>query len=281
MKRRLRLMFRILSAVSPSLAARLALRLFITPMARPISAEEDAFLATACIHSLPTPHGLVATYEWPADGPTVLVVHGWISHSGRLRHAISALRAHGFRVVAVDLPGHGRSAGRYADLHSVRDTLALVNSAFGPASAVVAHSYGALAVSVWLAEHSPPEVRAAVLVGMPRDVGYILESFTIAMALHPRVIERMRALFHARYGAWPESYEAGALAAQIKVPVLLVHGEQDEFVPVAHTAPVHQRLQHGELSIRPNLKHSAPLGDAASLELIASFLKQHLSVSES
>jgi pimeloyl-ACP methyl ester carboxylesterase len=210
-------MFRVLGALSPAWAARVALRLFITPMARPVSAEEATFLATARTGSLPTTHGLIATHEWPAAGPTVLIVHGWISHTGRLRHTISALHACGYRIIAIDLPGHGRSGGRYADLQAVRDTLEQVNATLGPAAAVLAHSYGALAVSVWLAEQAPNGIRAAVLIGMPRDVGYILESFTIAMALKPRVIEQLRALFRQRYGEWPEFYEAGALAAQIKV----------------------------------------------------------------
>lgn len=248
-------------------------------MARPITEEEAAFLATARAGALVTPHGLIATHEWPCAGPTILIVHGWISHTGRLRHAISALHACGYRIVAIDLPGHGRSGGRYADLRAVRETLDQVNAELGPAAAVLAHSYGALAVSVWLAEQAPAGIRAAVLVGMPRDVGYILESFTIAMALSPPVIARLRMLFHARYGEWPEFYEAGALAAQIRVPVLLVHGEQDEFVPVAHAAPVHQRLASGALSIRAGLKHSAPLSDADSLHAITGFLRQHVSVS--
>lgn len=276
LKARLRLLFRVLSALSPALAARLALRLFITPVARPVSAEETAFLATARTRVLTTGHGRIHTYEWPAAGPTVLIVHGWISNTGRLRHAIAALHAGGFRIVAFDGPGHGRSSGRYADLHAFRDTATAVLSEFGPVSAIVAHSFGALAVAVWLAEGTPVDMRAAVLVGMPQDVGYILESFTVAMALRPKVIERMRALFYARYGAWPEFYEAGALAAQIRLPVLLMHGAADEFVPVAHASATHQQLAQGELSIRPHLKHSAPLSDAASLDAIAGFLRRHV-----
>jgi pimeloyl-ACP methyl ester carboxylesterase len=279
-KARLRLLFRLLGALSPSLAARLALRLFITPVARPIGSEEAAFLATARMRSLSSTHGRIQTYEWPASGPTVLLVHGWVSHTGRLRHAISALHARGFRVVAFDSPGHGHSGGRYADLHAVCDIISAVSRELGPVNALVAHSYGALASAVWLAEQTPAELRAAVLVGMPRDIGYILESFTMAMALRPKVIERLRAFFYARYGAWPEFYEAGALAAQIRIPVLLVHGEEDEFVPVAHAVPVHQRLEFGELSIRADLKHSAPLSNAESLAAIAGFLERHLSVAQ-
>jgi pimeloyl-ACP methyl ester carboxylesterase len=276
LKARLRLLFRLLSALSPTLAARLALRLFVTPTARPISAEEAQFLATARTRALATPHGRIQTYEWPASGPTVIIVHGWISHAGRLRHAIAALHAQGFRIVAFDGPGHGRSGGHYADLHAFRDAISAVNAEFGPVSAILAHSYGALTAAVWMVEQRPTKLRAAVLVGMPRDIGYVLESFTIAMALRPRVIERLRSLFYARYGAWPEFYESGALAAQIPVPVLLVHGEVDEFVPLAHARPIHERFALGELSIRPNLKHSAPLSDAASLETITGFLKRRM-----
>lgn len=277
---RLRLLFRVLSAISPALAARLALKLFITPVPRPSSAEEREFLATARQRALATEHGSIQCYEWPAAGATVLVVHGWSSHTGRLRHAIAALHARGFRIVAFDGPGHGRSGGRYADLHALRDTISTVSGEFGAPRAILAHSYGALAAAVWLAECRSAELRAAVLVGMPRDIGYILESFTLAMALRPPIIERLRARFFARYGAWPEFYEAGALAAQIPVPVLMVHGAADEFVPVRHVRPTYERFALGELSIRPDLTHSAPLGDAASLATIAGFLQRHMAGSE-
>src|ERR1700689_2117056 len=154
-QRRIRAVFRLLSALSPALSARLAARLFITPRTRRVSAQDAGFLATAASRRLPTAHGAVQIYEWPGAGPAVLVLHGWISYAGQLAGIIEGLRAHGLRVVAFEAPAHGRSGGRQADLYSFRDALAAVSGACAPAGAILAHSFGALTAASWLAEDGP------------------------------------------------------------------------------------------------------------------------------
>jgi len=51
--------------------------------------------------------------DWPAASPkaAVALVHGLAEHSGRYEHVASRLNAAGYSVVAVDVRGHGRSAG--------------------------------------------------------------------------------------------------------------------------------------------------------------------------
>ncbi len=277
LRRRVRALFRLLGALSPALAARLAGRLFVTPRARRINDQDAAFLTTARGRKLATARGDLQVYEWHGTGPAVLVLHGWISYAGRLSPVIEALRARGLRVVAFDAPAHGRSAGRQADLHSFRDALSAVNHACGPAGAIVAHSFGALTAASWLAENADASsLRAAVLVGLPRDVAYLFESFTIAMGLRPKVVERLRAQFLARYGAYPEDYSAPVLARRIHIPVLLVHGSDDEVIPAAHAEEVGLQLRDGHVELIPGLSHSEPLRDPDTVALMADFISARL-----
>jgi len=276
-RRRMRTAFRWLSVLSPALAARLALRLFTTPRSRSISTVDAGFLASAATRRLPTSHGEVQMYEWPGDGPAVLVLHGWISHAGQLRPTIEGLRSHHLRVTAFDAPAHGRSGGRQAHLASFRAALAAVSSACGPAAAVLAHSFGAISTASWLAEDGAAAgLRAAVLVGLPRDVGYLFDSFNDAMGLRADVIERLRALFQARYGGYPEQYAAPLLARRIHIPVLLVHGGVDEYIPPAHAHEVALQLRDGRIEVIAGLNHSAPLRDPDTIELMAHFISERL-----
>jgi alpha-beta hydrolase superfamily lysophospholipase len=274
LRRRLRWLLQALTALSPALAARLAARLFVTPRRRAIEVEDAAFLDSALPVRLSTPQGELQAYDWRGADPPVMLVHGWISHAARLASVIQAFSERGRRVVAFDAPAHGRSAGRSADLFGFRDAIAAVSAYCAP-GAVLAHSFGAIATATWLAEAQPP-LRAAVLVGLPRDVGYLFESFTLALALRADVVERIRALFRNRYGEDPEAFSARALATRINLPVLLVHGDADEFIPVAQVAEVAEALVDGQVNIVPGLRHSAPLRDAATVAAMVEFIEARL-----
>ena len=285
LRRRLRLVFRLLSAVSDGLAARLAMRLFLTPVARRVEPADDTFLATARTQRLQTPAGAVQAYEWLPQGerlpgspppPTVLVVHGWISHAARFADLIEALRARGLRVIACDAPAHGRSSGRQVDLLGFQAALQVVNAALGPAQGILAHSFGALTTAHWLAQADAPPFATAVLVGLPRDVAWLFGSFTHTLALRPATEARLRALFRQRYGGAPEDFSARELAQHLHMPVLLVHGGADELIPAAHAGEVAELLRDGEIVVVEGLRHSAPLRDPATVERIATFLAARL-----
>ena len=272
---RVRLLFRLVSALSPALAAQLAMQLFLTPLARRVAPSEARFLATARPLQLAMPSGRLHAYEWPAAtpaAPTVLLVHGWISHAARMAELVRALGERGLRVVAFDAPAHGRSSGLQADLQSFRAAISAVLEACGPVQGVLAHSFGALTTSKWLAEDRPASVRAAVLVGMMRDAGYVFDSFALTMALRPDVLARFRALFRKRYGIYPEELSTTELVRRLPLPVLVVHGEADELVPAAHATEIASQLHDGQLLIAPLLGHGAPLRDPATVARICDFL---------
>jgi alpha-beta hydrolase superfamily lysophospholipase len=282
LKRRLHAIFRVLTALSPALAARLAMRLFTRPRPRPVEPEDLAFLSSARNRWFTSAAGRVRIYEWPAEGypadtPGVLIVHGWRSNTARLRKIIEALRARRLRVAAFDAPGHGHSPGRRLDLESYRGMIAAVAHDCGPIQAVVAHSFGALTAMSWLADgpQNAP-LRAAALIGVPRGVAFLFDSFTTVMGLCPAVIERMRLLFRCRYGRDPDSYRTTEMAACVQLPVLLVHGGADELVPAAHSEEVAGSLQAGSLHLFPTLSHGEPLRDPRTVALVADFIADHL-----
>jgi pimeloyl-ACP methyl ester carboxylesterase len=284
----LRWLFRGLGGLTPALAARLALRMFVTPLARRIAADEARFLNTASSRALKTALGRLQTYEWPvkaglAPGATtdravrtVLVVHGWISHAARLAAVIRALGERGLRVVAFDAPAHGRSSGRQADLKDFRDAIKAMIATYGPVDGVVAHSFGALTTTTWLVEDRPASVQAAVLVGMMSDFGYIFETFTRTLALDARVRSRLRERFRARYGLYPDQFSTLDLVGRLRVPIMLVHGGIDDIVPVSQAGEVARQLRDGRVLIVEHLGHGAPLRDPATVAQIADFLATRL-----
>ncbi len=69
----------------------------------------------------------------PEDGPLIIFVHGWPELSISWRHQLPALAALGFRAIAPDMRGYGRStvysqSSDYAQTNIVRDMLDLLDS---------------------------------------------------------------------------------------------------------------------------------------------------------
>ncbi|WP_334133927.1 alpha/beta fold hydrolase [Tepidimonas sp.] len=100
------------------------------------------------------------------DQPTVVFIHGvlndhsvWILQSRYLAH-------HGYNVLAIDLPGHGRSGGDApASVEDAAHTIVGLLDALGlERAALVGHSFGSL-IALQAAADAPTRVWPLVLVG--------------------------------------------------------------------------------------------------------------------
>ena len=99
---------RVLSALAPALAARIAGRLFTTPPRARRPQAEIALLAAARARPMQIGARRIETWVWGA-GPSVLLVHGWGGRGAQLGALVGPLVARGFSVVTFDAPGHGAS----------------------------------------------------------------------------------------------------------------------------------------------------------------------------
>ena len=156
------------AAVSPPLAAWGLERLFRTPKRQAIPAHEQSWLSRAQYAQIQVGVYRVATWSW-GSGPTVLLVHGWGGRGSQLGAFIEPLVSRGYRVVAFDAPGHGRTNGTMSSLPEISQTVASLARHLGPVHTIIAHSVGAAATT--LALRSPLEVQRLVYVALPAHPG--------------------------------------------------------------------------------------------------------------
>jgi pimeloyl-ACP methyl ester carboxylesterase len=105
----------------------------------------------------------------PTDGAPVVLLHGWAVSSYLWRHNLRALGEAGFRVVAVDLPGHGLSdapegTGAYTLERFTQHLGAVLDALAMPRAAIVAQSMAGK-IAVRFALESPERVRVLLLFG--------------------------------------------------------------------------------------------------------------------
>lgn len=118
---------------------------------------------------LPGSHGVLAGWQQPGTddaAPPILALHGWLDNAGSFLPLLPALA--GRRVVALDLPGHGKSSHRHAShfgafVDYVEDIARVVEGLSLDRIDLIGHSMGG-ALAVMYAAAFPETVRRLVLL---------------------------------------------------------------------------------------------------------------------
>jgi len=231
--------------------------------------------------------GTAIYYKDWGKGPAVTFSHGWPLNSDAWDGQLLFLAQNGFRVVAHDRRGHGRSsqASYGNDMNGYADDLAAVIEALDLKDVtLVGHSTGGGEVTRYIGRYGTTRVAAAVLVAAVPPV--MVKSSANPEGLPIEVFNKMRSdlvknpsqfykdLATPFYGAnrpganvpqgtldqfWLWSMQAGLLNAyesikafsetdftedlkKFDVPTLVMHGEDDQIVPVHDSAKKSAKL---------------------------------------
>jgi pimeloyl-ACP methyl ester carboxylesterase len=272
----LRTGFRILSPVSPSLAAVVAERLFFRAVRYPAPTREKAILQTG--HRLSFRAELeggpveLACWSW-GDGPTVFLLHGWSGRAGQLGAFVEPLVSAGYSVLAFDAPAHGESGGKQASALIFARALSQVVARFGPAHAVVAHSMGGWAATYALLGGAP--IERVALIGSPTDPSAFTRQFAERLGLSAPVVERMWKRAEARLGVPRASFELAPRISQVpvSVPALIIHDRGDAEVPFANAGRWASSWPGARLVETEGLGHHRILRDPAVVERVLELVK--------
>jgi pimeloyl-ACP methyl ester carboxylesterase len=273
LQRRLRRFFSITQAVSRELAARLAMRLFLTPPRRKVEDVDVPVVAQARQLQRRCGDDVFTLWCWGSEGPRVVLMHGWGSHAARFGHFVAPLRAAGFSVIGIDAPAHGSSPGKLSDLPRFRSALESVLREHDPVHAVVGHSLGGGAIVSLLAEVQSPRPRAVCLVGVPSDMAYILDSFAMMLGLDDRTRAAFHRRFTERFGMSARDISVAAAAPSMTLPTLVVHDEDDNVAPFAQGQAIAAAIAGAAFFSTRGLGHSGALRDSATIERVVAFLR--------
>jgi pimeloyl-ACP methyl ester carboxylesterase len=150
-----------------------------------------------------------ATVEWGEPGGTpLLLIHGVTAHAGTWWRVGPALAAAGYRVVAVDLPGHGGTAswnGRHRFADTAADIAALAHAAGldSPELRVVGHSWGAMVAANLPAAGLRP--RILVLVDPPFMPVAVMGTMVVdPVERHYDDVDEATRVIRAAYPSWSD-----------------------------------------------------------------------------
>ena len=173
-------------------------------------------------------------------GPrTVVILHGWGSHAARFAPLAQSLVAQGWRVLAIDAPGHGSSPGRRSSLPQFIARARPGDPGSGAGTGTDRAFAGrpgrrqlawpirrrrvAPQSGTWCSSAAPPACHFSSTISLPCS----------------NSMRRRRATCwrDSRIASTSSriSWSATAHAADITVPVLLIHDRDDDVIPFAHS----------------------------------------------
>jgi pimeloyl-ACP methyl ester carboxylesterase len=230
------------------------------------------------------------------EGPPLMLVHG---SGGSLRHWPDSLRRErGIDVIALDLPGHGSSAGTCR--RRVEDYAGVVSAAaeaLGLADVVLAgHSLGG-AVALVLGLREPPWLSRLALVGTGARLRVSPEIFGLLKTDFPAAVEiigqwafgpdpdpgRVAAFRRGLLDTGPDvlcndysacdRFDIMDIVDRIRLPALVVAADQDRLTPVKYGAYLRDRLADAEMAVIEGAGHMMALEkEAVFVETLLRFV---------
>lgn len=253
---------------------------------------------TITIGSLPT------HYTEYGSGTAVLILHGWGSSASTWKEVQQQLAFYGYRAIALDLPGFGKSAepsrewGLVDYTNFVRSFVAqeqigrfvLVGHSFGGRIAIdYAARYGEGVVALVLCGAAgitrPKSIKRSIFALVART-GSVVTALPILRSVRALARKALYVLLGERdyYNASPVMREVmkrvlevslAVLLPQISQPTLLAWGDADEATPLSHARIAHEVLSDSTLAIFEGRGHSLQREAPQDLaERIAQFLTE-------
>lgn len=256
--------------------------------------------------------------DW-GTGQPVVFSHGWPLSSDAWEDQMLFLADRGYRCIAHDRRGHGRSSQPWNgnEMNTYADDLAALTEALDLRDAIhVGHSTGGGEVARYIGRHGSKRVSKAVLIGAvpplmlktPANPGGLpMETFDqIRKAVQSDRSQFFKDLSEPFYGAnrpgakvsqglrdsfWLQGMLCGMRGAydcikafsetdftedlkKIDVPTLILHGDDDQIVPIADSALLSAKLVKGAtLKIIPGGPHGmcSTLKDQINADLLTFF----------
>jgi pimeloyl-ACP methyl ester carboxylesterase len=214
-------------------------------------------------------------YTCYGSGSPVILLHGGFGHSGNWGYQVPALVRSGYRAILLDSRGHGRStrdSRPFTYELMASDVLAVMDALHVEKAGLVGWSDGAC-TGLILAAKAPKRAAGVFFFGCNMDPSGV-KQITEPNPILDRCLARHKkdyALLSATPDQFNEFFDAVSLMQrtqpdysahdlnEIRVPVVIVHSEHDEFIKPEHAEYLARSIPNAELLVLRGVSHFAPL----------------------
>ena len=268
------LISKFLSVISSKLTIQFLAKLFSTPIKHSIPKRELEMNTKSRqeIVRIPAINKDVRVYHFGESKRKILLVHGWSGRGTQLVKFAEELVKLNYSTLSFDAPAHGKSPGNSTLMPEFIETILELEKQFGPFEAAIGHSLGGM--SLLNATKRGLKINRLVIIGSGDIVKDIIDDFVRKLELHPKFSDLLRLHFERKSKQTMDSYSGYIAAQEIDIPVLVIHDENDEEVPVKCAINICKHLKNSELVLTQNLGHRKILGNHEVVEKTIHFIQQ-------
>jgi non-heme chloroperoxidase len=243
--------------------------------------------------SVTSKDGVEIFYKDWGQGQPIVFSHGWPLSADDWDAQMMFFLKHGYRVIAHDRRGHGRSTQTDGghDMDHYADDLAALTAHLDLKHAVhVGHSTGGGELVRYLARHGESRVAKAVIIYDVPAGSFYGYNRPGAKPAHGVILNWWRQGMMGGAKAHHDGIVAFSQTdftedlKKITVPVLVMHGDDDQIVPYPDSAPLSAKLlRNSTLKTYRGFPHGMPTTEAATInaDLVTFVNEQHRVITRS
>jgi pimeloyl-ACP methyl ester carboxylesterase len=264
---------KILERISSKLVTLFAARLFTTPIKYKIPKREWHMEQQSQKTRLYIPKikRKIQVYHYGESDKKILLVHGWSGRGTQLVKIADELVKIGYQTISFDAPAHGKSEGKTTIMTEFIASIHEIEKEFGPFEFAIGHSLGGMSILNAIKQNF--KVKKAVIIGSGDIIQDIIDDFVSKLKLNPKISGMLKQHFEKKFGESMENYSAHIAAQEVKIPVLIIHDQNDHDVGIKAAYNINKHLENSELMITEHLGHRKILGNELVIKQIKDFIK--------
>ena len=210
----------------------------------------------------------VFTFQWSKRGEPLLILHGGLSHSEKVKKYLLPAVKKSYKVFAYDRTGHGRTANQKGSIHfnfQTKELIAFLEDVVKEPAHLIGVSDGAN-IALMAAIARPELVRSVVAIGGNTTPGQVRLKFAKPQVspeaqadhdlLSPDAPSELMKKVITAYKVWKtEPNIAASKLAKIKCPVLVLAGD-DDVISAKESEKIYQAITNARLAIVPGASHA-------------------------
>lgn len=257
-------------AVSPHLAGCWVYRLWFATHRFAEPKRETHWREQAQQFSLPHKYGPLEMYSW-GDGPPVLLVHGWNGRGTQMGGFAISLAKAGYRAIAFDAPGHGRTPGNRSTIFRIVDAVHVIADEYGPLKGIVTHSFGAMVIARALRTNLT--TKKVVCINPAAQLDFLIESFCGTLGITSGTRNAFLQKLENHYGTEiGTQISAEENVAGVAIAALIIHDVDDNEVPWQQGQRLANAWPNAHFLQTRGLGHTRILRDDKTIQEVVNFI---------